>query len=100
MTDVMPLRSAARNAEAVPTTEVDAPGSSRGPPVVGDPVSAVTEAEILPLRRQRSEVRIPSGAPAISIDLAAVLGTLEMLENASPNSNTNRDSTPTLSEDY
>jgi hypothetical protein len=27
---------------------VDAPGSSRGPPVVGDPVSAVTEAEILP----------------------------------------------------
>jgi hypothetical protein len=38
--------------------------------------------------------------PAISIDPAALLGTLEMLENASPNSNTNRDSTLTLSEDY
>ena len=53
-------------------------------------------------RRQRlgEEQLVARGAPAISIDLAASLGTLEMLENASPNSSTNRDSTPTLSEDY
>jgi hypothetical protein len=34
------------------------------------------------------------------IDLAACLGTLEISKSGSPNSNTNRDSTLTLSEDY
>jgi cytochrome oxidase assembly protein ShyY1 len=32
--------------------------------------------------------------PAISIDPVALLGTLEMLKNASPNFSTSRDSTP------
>ena len=36
----------------------------------------------------------------LSVDLAACLGTLEMSKSGSPNSNTNRDSTLTLSEDY
>jgi hypothetical protein len=74
-----------------PADDVSRPGDAVQYPAQTISIASETNMYFNNIRSHYIDLRNP---PAISIDLVALLGTLEMLENASPDSAINRDSTP------